>query len=218
MTRQTLAAVLERSLRLLHPFAPFVTEEVWQSLMGRPAENQKQGIPASIMISPWPAAGERDLEAEGRMERVMEIVRGIRNIRAENGVDPAKFVPVVLLAHEWAELMRAQAPVLIALARVQPLEIREGGERPKRALVLITSGVEVYLPLKGLFDVEQEIARLSKEIASAENDVRRGEALLTRPGFVEKAPAGVVAKEREKVESNRDRLTRLLERLEMLKR
>ena len=218
VTRQTLAAVLERSLRLLHPFAPFVTEEVWQSLMGRPAEKPQQGVPASLMISPWPPAGERDLETEGRMERVMEIVRGIRNTRAENGVDPAKFVPVVLLAHGWADLMRSQAPVLTALARVQPLEIREGGRRPKRALTLIAGGVEVYLPLEGLFDVEQEISRLSKEIASTESDVRRGEALLTRPGFLEKAPAGVVAKEREKLESHRDRLTRLMERLEMLKR
>jgi valyl-tRNA synthetase len=217
-TRQTLALVLERSLRLLHPFAPFVTEEVWQSLMGRPAENPRQGVPASIMISPWPPAGERDLETEGRMERVMEIVRGIRNARAENGVDPAKFVPAVLLAHEWTELMRAQAPILSALARVRPLEIREGGDRPKHALTLIAAGVEVYLPLEGLFDVKQEIARLAEEIAAAENDVRRGEELLARPGFLEKAPASVVAKERQKVESHRERLTRLMERLEMLKK
>ncbi|MGE5618416.1 MAG: valine--tRNA ligase [Sphingomonadaceae bacterium] len=218
VTRQTLAAVLERSLRLLHPFAPFVTEEVWQSLLGRPAENPRPGVPASIVIAPWPTAGERDQEAEGRMERVMEIIRGIRNTRAENGVDPAKFVPVILLTDEWADLMRSQAAVISALARLQSLEIRPEGVRPKRALVLIAGGVEVYLPLEGLFDVEQEISRLSKEIAAAENDVRRGEALLAKPGFVEKAPAEVVAREREKVESNRDRLARLLERLEMLKR
>ena len=228
VTRQTLASVLERSLRLLHPFAPFVTEEVWQSLMGRPAERSDEerdlqahagkSIPDSLMISPWPVAGEQDPVAEGRMERVMEIVRGIRNTRAENGVDPGKFVPVVLLAYEWADLMRSQASVLSALARVQPLDIREGGERPKRALTLIAGGVEVYLPLAGLFDVKQEIARLATAIAAAENDVRRGEELLARPGFLERAPASVVAREREKVESHRDRLTRLMERLEMLKR
>ena len=217
VTRRTLAAVLERSLRLLHPFAPFVTEEVWQSLMGRPAERPRPGVPDSIMISPWPVAGERDPEAEDRMERVMEIIRGIRNTRAENGVDPARFVPVILLAHGWTGLMRGQAAVISALARVRPLEIREGGERPGRALTLIAGGVEVYLPLEGLFDVEQELARLSREIAAAEQDVQRGEALLSRPGFLEKAPAEVVAREREKVEANRERLTRLLERLEMLK-
>jgi len=152
------------------------------------------------------------------MERVMEIVRGIRNTRAENGVDPARFVPAILLAHGWTGLMRSQAAVLSVLARVSPLEIRDGGERPRRALTLIAGGVEVYLPLEGLFDVEQEVARLSREISSVEQELQRGESLLARPGFLEKAPAEVVAREREKVESNRERLARLLERLEMLKR
>jgi len=217
ITRRTLAAVLERSLRLLHPFAPFVTEEVWQSLIGRPAENGRPGVPTSIVIAPWPAAGERDPEAEARMERVMEIVRGIRNSRAEYGVDPAKFVPAILLAGEWAPALRTEASAISALARVQPLEIREGGERPKHALALIAAGVEVYLPLEGLFDVAQEMARLSREIESTERDVQRGEALLGKPGFAEKAPPQVVAKEREKLKSHRDRLARLRERLEMLK-
>jgi valyl-tRNA synthetase len=217
VTRQTLAAVLERSLRLLHPFAPFVTEEVWQSLMNRPAENAREGIPPSLMICPWVVAGEQDLEAESRMERVMDVIRGIRNTRAENGVDPGKFVPVKLLAHEWTDLMKSQSPVISALARVQPLEIQQRGKRPKRALTLIAGGVEVYLPLEGLFDLDQEIRRLSQEIADTERNVQRSEALLGKPGFVEKAPAQVIAKEREKLESHRDRLSKLLERLEMLK-
>jgi len=216
VTRRTLATVLERSLRLLHPFAPFVTEEVWQSLMGRPAERSVEGIPASIMIAPWPAASERDPEIEASMERVMEIIRGIRNTRAEYGVDPAKFVPVILLPHEHAELMRRQSAIISALARVQPVEIRVSGDRPRRALTLIAGGVEIYLPLEGLFDVEQERARLAKEIDGAERDVHRGEALLSKPGFAEKAPAEVVAREREKLAAHRDRLAKLRERMAML--
>jgi valyl-tRNA synthetase len=216
VTRQTLGAVLERSLRLLHPFAPFVTEEVWQNLMGRPAENGREGIPASIMIAPWVRPGERDREAEGRIELVMEIVRGIRNTRAEYGVDPGRFVPVVVLAGQRASLMRRLAPVISSLARVQPVEVREGGERPQRALTLIAEGVEVYLPLEGLFDVEQERARISREIDAAQQEVQKTEALLSKPGFAEKAPAHVVEKEREKLEAGRDRLARLRERLEML--
>jgi len=217
VTRQVLASVLERALRLLHPFMPYATEEAWQSLVGRPAQKPVAGIPASIMIAPWPETGARDRDAEVRMERVMEIVRGIRNTRAENGVDPAKFVPVVLLAGEESGLMRSQSATISALARVQPLEIREGGERPRRALTLIAGSVEVYLPLEGLFDVAQETARLAKEIESTEGDVQRGEALLSKPGFAEKAPAQVVAKEREKLEAYRERLDRLRERLGMLK-
>ncbi|HEX9017127.1 MAG TPA: class I tRNA ligase family protein, partial [Chloroflexota bacterium] len=231
-TKWVLAAVLERSLRLLHPFAPFVTEEVWQSLMGRPAEGagipradvqkvlgaieEYTKVPASIMIAPWPASGERDLEAEASLERVFEIVRGIRNTRAEYGVDPARHVPVVLIPHEHAELIGRQSAVISALARVQPLEIRESGERPHRALTLIAGGVEVYLPLEGLFDLEQERARVAREIEQAERDVQRGEALLGKPGFADKAPAEVVAKEREKLAGHQDRLAKLRDRMGML--
>ena len=84
-------------------------------------------------------------------------------------------------------------------------------------MTLIAAGIEVYLPLEGLFDVNQERARISREIESAGQDVQRTEALLGRPGFVEKAPAQVVAKEREKLAANQDRLARLRDRLEMLK-
>jgi valyl-tRNA synthetase len=217
VTRDVLASVLERSLRLLHPFMPYATEVVWQNLVGQPAKNRESGLPASIMIAPWPGSGARDRQAEADMELVMEIVRGIRNTRAENAVDPAKYVPVVLLAGDQLELMRSQASAISVLGRAQPLEIRAGGERPKRALAIIAGGIEVYLPLEGLFDVAQETARLAKEIESTEADVRRGEALLNKPGFAEKAPAQVVAKEREKLESYNERLTRLRERMEMLK-
>ena len=168
------------------------------------------------MIAPWPAAGERDVDVETRMDRVIEIIRGIRNSRAENGVDPARFVPVMLLPHEHAELMHRQSAIISALARVKPVEIRPGGDRPRRALTLIAGGVEVYLPLEGLFDIEQEKARLSKEIEATERDVQRGVALLSKPGFAEKAPAGVVAKEREKLAGHQDRLTKLRDRLAML--
>ncbi len=218
-TRQTLGRVLEQTLRLLHPFAPFVTEELWQRLCA-PAEGAAPaaGGPApSIMVAAWPMAGPRDPEAEALLEDLMALVRGVRNLRAERKVDPARFVPATLVGGARTPFLREHAPIVSGLARLAPVEVVETlAERPKAALPLVAGGFEAYLPAAELFDVAAERQRLAAEVASVERAIAHSAGLLARPGFAEKAPGHVVAAEREKLAANQDRLARLRAQLEAL--
>lgn len=199
--------VLERTLRLLHPFMPFVTEEIWQHL---PHTGE------SIMIAPYPEPmGEQDLTAEADFALIQEVVRGIRNARAEMEVPPTRRARVIIQAQpEAAAVLNQAGAYLESLAWAS--EVVTGAitdQKPPQAVSFITNGVEVYLPLADLVDMEKEIARVEKEIAAMEAEVKRSERMLTNKGFLAKAPAEVVQNEREKETGYRDKLARLKERL-----
>lgn len=199
--------VLERTLRLLHPFMPFVTEEIWQHL---PHTGE------SIMIAPYPEPmGEQDLKAEADFALIQEVVRGIRNARAEMEVPPTRRARVIIQAESEAAAVLDQAGAYLeSLAWAS--EVVTGAitdQKPPQAVSFITNGVEVYLPLADLVDMEKEIARVEKEIAAMEAEVKRSERMLTNKGFLAKAPAEVVQNEREKETGYRDKLARLKERL-----
>ncbi len=213
-----LVQVMEISLRLLHPFMPFITEELWQSLR----ERQREGKPDSIMIAPYPAAdtGAFDADAEREMESVFEIVRSIRNARVESGVDPAKFIRAFIIAGESKLGLEAHVEVIHTLARVHPLEIVSTAEKMKlkrdQAKILVLKGVEVILPLEGMVDAEAEKSRLSKEIEASRTEIERIERLLQDEAFTAKAPAAVVNKERQKLSDGKAKLAKLNERLAQL--
>jgi valyl-tRNA synthetase len=221
-TRYTLGRVLEQTLRLLHPFAPFVTEELWQTLVrgqGAGARGQGgdgSGTPSpdlrspSIMVAAWPAGGPRDLEAERAVGDVVALVTSVRNLRQEKGVEPRRFVPVTLVGGARVDLLRAQAGIIGGLARLEPVEVVDAlPEPPKEALPLVAGGFEAYLPAAGLFDVAAERQRLQEQIAKTAQMVARGENLLNGPGFSQKAKAEVVQAERDKLAANREQLERL---------
>ncbi|HEY8478016.1 MAG TPA: valine--tRNA ligase [Chloroflexota bacterium] len=213
-TQEVLGTVLERTLRLLHPVAPFVTEELWQRLR-QPAEGQ----PESIMIAPWPEPSRDALDpaATDDMEAIIDVIRSIRNVRAEYRVDPARRIPATIVAEKRVDLFTAQASIVAALARLDPLTVVPTlPSRPAQALTVVAGGVEVYLPLAGMFDVKQERERLQKELEEARQDVARAEALLARPGFVQRAPAEVVDRERERLAAARERVVRLEQRIASL--
>src|SRR5262249_11873262 len=154
-------AVLDRALRLLHPFMPFVTEEVWQHLW---AGTPKDQWPAeALIIAPWPvlsgaAEPKHAAKAEADFALVQEIVTRIRDARREAAVDPARRIQVILAAGENAAMLKQQAAVIEQLARTQPPRIeRKIGGKPEQAMALVAGGVEIYLPLAGLLDVDREL-------------------------------------------------------------
>jgi valyl-tRNA synthetase len=216
-----LAHVLETSLRLLHPFMPFITEEIWQNLKGYLDYEMAE----SIMVSPYPTTGNGDsryelgidTEAEEQMAVVIDIVRAIRNARAEFRVEPSKWVEAFVVAAQNKPAIETQAQAIENLARVRPLTIMGSEDmRPDKAKTLVLDGAEVILPMAGMVDLEAERARLKKEIDGNQSEIARIEVRLKDESFLSKAPANVVEREREKLAIQRDRLVRLSERLSEL--
>jgi valyl-tRNA synthetase len=209
-TRDVLVYVLERTLRLLHPFMPFVTEEIWQHL---PHEGE------ALIIAPWPEADSLDEAAEAEMGPIMEMVRAIRNARAENEVDPSRAIEAIIVAGAKRDLVASHADVLTRLARVDAdrLRIEEKlAQKPAKALALVAGEYEVYLPLAGLVDIDRERARLSTELASTLQEMARTDKLLANQQFVLKAPGEVVDRERARLEDLSQRQAKLQERLKSL--
>ncbi len=224
-TRATLIKVLDESLRLLHPFIPFVTEETWGYLKaaeeqrGRGAGEQgNRGTvepwPEALIVAPWPEPGARDEAAEADMGLLMDMVRAIRNARAEYNVKPGQLVAATIAAGEREALVRDQAELLCTLARLDParLIIAAHADAPAQALTLVTGTVTAYLPLAELVDLAAERAKLGKELAEAEAQIARAEGLLGGP-FAQKAPAAVVQRERDKLNEIQARAARLRDRL-----
>jgi valyl-tRNA synthetase len=248
MARLTLTFVLDGVLRLLHPFMPFITEEIWQRLPALVGEHRTTagqhpgafrekkppadratnplpdtaGRPRTIVLAPWPAppATLRDQDLEDRVALAIEVTRSIRNLRAEMNVGAGKKAPVVLVAAAddvYAALL-AGATFIRDLAFVSELTVEKAlAERPEQAAAAVTRGVEIYLPLRGLIDLDKEIRRLSGELDGAREDLERTRAKLESEEFVSKAPAPVVEKERAKAAELSLKYEKLSERLSWLK-
>jgi valyl-tRNA synthetase len=207
-----LVRVLESSLRLLHPFMPFVTEAVWQHL-----RSAVEGLqPESIIVAQYPSGdGERDAVAERRMQTVIDVVRAIRNIRAERGVDPGRYVEAYISSDGARPTLEAARPMVESLARVRPLHlVSDAAATPKTAVAsTVLAEAQVVLPLAGMIDVEAERSRLSTQLEEAENEVQRLEGKLSNEEFRSKAPAEVVRREGEKLSAARSREAGLRGRL-----
>ena len=216
-TVQTLVHVLDTSLRLLHPFTPFVTEELWThlkqalsehtGLAGRVQGNgtEMEEWEESLIVARWPEptveeAWEPQVIADFSL--LMDLIRGIRNLRAENNVPPGKLIPANLVVSErYAETIQSQLKTIAALAYLDEGNLSVDAELaspPKGSLSLVVGPLEVYLPQEGVLDLEGERTRMEKELAEAQAQIVRLETLLASP-FAQKAPAAVVQKERERL-------------------
>ncbi|HEY3314404.1 MAG TPA: valine--tRNA ligase [Bacillota bacterium] len=210
--QRVLAWVLDRTLRLLHPFIPFITEEIWQHLPSRGP---------SIMVAEWPVAdpGLVDDQAEGRLGAVMEVIKAIRNIRAEINLPPGKKADVIIHPTniESREAVKTGLGHIVKLAGVAQLEVASTlDERPPQALSAIAGGAEIFVPLRGLIDVDREVARVDKEIQATGSELTKIDGRLANQGFLAKAPAEVIDKERVRRQELADKLIRLKERREQI--
>jgi valyl-tRNA synthetase len=210
--RGVLVYVLDSSLRLLHPFIPYVTEETWGYL--KQAAPSVADWPAALIIARWPSATARDAAAEADMAQTMEVIRAIRNARAESNVPLGNKIGVVIAAGDQTGLMQSQASVLCSLCRIDPsrLVIETTGAAPEQSLTVVAGNVTLYIPLSGLVDLAAERNRLTKELSDTKGQVERSEKLLGGP-FAQRAPAEVVQRETDKMNELRARAERLADRL-----
>jgi valyl-tRNA synthetase len=210
-TQQVLWTVLEKALKLLHPFMPFITEEIWQHL-------PHDGI--SIMVSSWPEfKPEWDFSDASDMEIVMDAVRGIRNIRAELNVSPGKKAEATARVSDAKvlKLLEDSKEIIYSLAKVSHMEI--GGEdlkAPSKSVSCVIKGAEILISMEDLVDIDAEVQRLQKEIEHLNKEIERLDKKLSNQGFVSKAPRDVVEKEREKRENYRDMLQKVEKRLKTI--
>jgi valyl-tRNA synthetase len=209
-TRHVLVYVLETTLRLLHPYMPFLTEEVWQYL---PHEGE------SLMIARWPESDEDFLnpDAEDGMKTLIELIRGIRNIRAEYDVDPGRRLTALAHGGRQQTLISEYQPLFARLCRVDEISFLSNEDAaPEKAASIVVGDATLYLPLAGLIDLEAERTRLNKELENLESQLKRSHNLLGNPNFVDKAKPEVVEREQAKLADLQVRLEAVQRRLEAL--
>ncbi|QDE98278.1 valine--tRNA ligase [Myxococcus xanthus] len=211
--RAVLVYSLDRILRLLHPFMPFITEEIWQKLpMSRSVD--------SIMIAsyPEPDADLVDEAAEAEMAPVIATIEGLRTIRGESNLSPATKVKAVVQSPDarTRELLERWRAYLMPLAGLSEVEIGAPGTKPPQAAAFVGTNLEIYVPLAGLIDLDAERDRLRKEIARAEQEAAGVLRKLENPNFVAKAPPDVVEKDRARVEELKERKAKLQDHLQRI--
>jgi valyl-tRNA synthetase len=206
--------ILEKSLRLLHPFIPFITEELWQNIK-KSIPDDRQSVD-SIMVAAYPKADKkaRDREAERVMAAVIEIVRSIRNVRAEHNVEINRQIDAAIYITELKPAITAYTKAIgkLAKANVKILDKKEE-HKAENTIVLVLKEAEVVIPMASMVDLQAEQQKLRKEIEQVQANVNRLEKMLANEDFIMKAPQAVVDKEKTKLLSARDSLGRLEEHL-----
>ncbi|MET0959813.1 MAG: valine--tRNA ligase, partial [Psychrobacillus psychrotolerans] len=209
MTRSVLAYVLDNTMRLLHPFMPFITEEIWQNL---PHEGE------SITVAAWPTVNEAlsNKQEADNMKLLSEIIRSVRNIRSEVQTPMSKKVPLYVSAKDanTFAVLEANAKYLERFCNPEPLVIGLDLEAPSQSMSAVVTGAVLYLPLQGLIDIDAEKARLTKELEKWAKEVKLVQGKLSNERFVSKAPEAVVAEERAKEADYLEKHASVLKRME----
>lgn len=211
-TRSILAHVLDQTMKLLHPFMPFITEEIWQHL---PHQGE------SITVAPWPKRNKEFNypEATKKMNLLKEIIRSVRNTRAELNVPMSKKIELLIKVKDTDVLSSLEEgrSYLEKFCNPEKLQLGTDIQAPEKSMSSVLSGVELYLPLAGLLDIDAEIARLEKEVKNLDNEVERVQKKLSNQGFVAKAPAKVIEEEKAKEQDYLEKRVTVQARIEELK-
>ncbi len=214
-TRQTLIEVLEQTLRLLHPLMPFITEEIWQNLA--PIAGCRGD---TIMLQPYPVADTEavDSDAEADIDWLKQLIIAIRTVRSEANLAPGLVLNVLLrnASASDRERINCNAAVLKKLAKTGSFTVLADDDETPPSLSALCGHMEILVPMAGLIDVEAEWTRLSKEREKHAVDIQRLDGKLNNAQFVARAPANVVAKEREKRHAAQDALTKIAMQLEKI--
>ena len=206
----TLNEILRISLKMLHPFMPFITEEIYMNLK----HNDE-----SIMISEWPQydAENEYKEEQEAIELIKEIIKGVRNIRANMNVVPSKKASLIFVT-ENSKVIEEGSSYIEKLAYADKITIqKDKAGIPDNAISLAVPGIEIYIPFNELVDIAQEIERLEKEKLTYENEIKRVEKMLSNEGFIAKAPEAKITEEKAKKEKYEELLKKTVERIESLK-
>ena len=214
-TRKTAQYVLNKvlgdSLKLLHPFMPFVTEKIYKELYNNDE---------SIMISTYPEYS-KNLEfkdEEQAVEELKEVITGIRNARAKMNVHPSKKSKLIFVTKKYANIIKESEEFLKKLGFGEEIEIRENKENiPQNAVSIVSSNLELFIPFEDLVDIKEEIERLEKEKAKVLVEKEKTDKMLSNPGFVAKAPAAKVEEEKEKQAKFNEMIKTIEERIQGLK-
>lgn len=208
-TRFVLIHVLETILRLLHPFAPFITEEIWQAIP------KKENAPESIMIAPWPKENRAfcDKAKSDKTQTLIAIVSAVRNIRGEANIAPGKAIAQMYALSDDADKRRIVSDMTASICKLAKIDSVIAGDsnaaKPSPCAIGVADGIEIVVPFADLIDVAEERARLDKNIAKVQKDLEASERKLGNPNFVSRAKPEVVAVERDRVEKSRAELEKL---------
>ncbi len=188
--------VLHDSLILLHPFIPFVTEEIWHKLPGTEGSIMRAAYPGDAAA---PAALPADPTAEADMGVLIDVISGIRTIRGETGIPPGMALEAVVhpMSPEARELIAGHRDLIANLARLRALDVSDSPERPRASATAVMPGATVFVPLEGIIDFARERERLGKELARTEAELASVAKKLQNQDFLAKAPPAVVAKVKE---------------------
>ena len=220
--RTRLLAVLEQALRLLHPFMPYITEDLWQRLPGdKRLHPAYQGAEPTVMLTAYPegAANLIDEAAESEMQAIIELISRVRNIRSEMNIKPAERIPIIVAAPDenLRRVFSAAGDQITRLVRASEVSVTERLEAPKAsARAVLAGGAELAVPLEGLIDFEQEQRRLQREQEKLQAEAAKLEAQLSNPNFVSRAPEERVNEVRDRIAAIAQQSSQLQQTIENL--